>query len=624
MWRGFTTQDRNRRYRIGALAVLGLALSVRLWGIQYGLPYSYYPDEAHFLNRSLSFGTGDLNPHWFHKPAFYMYLLFCEYGVFYGLGRLAGVWSSVTDFAVSYIRDPGAFYLIGRLTTMAFGLGCIWGAYRIGARYFSRPAGLIAALLLTLTQGHVATSQVIKADMPTACFGIWSMYFLLAYLQEKSRRSLIFSCVLAGVGAATKYYTILLLVPVCVAIVSVRHEVKQAAGQRWAQRAICLLVALTAFWGSYFVGSPYNFLDARGRHATFKPVRVVVDRGREWMTGNQKERPIDFIARRRGVGGGASDYAAVLFSDRGMGVVIATLGLIGSGVMLIRWSATNATFLIFPMLFAAGSVVSYPGYPEARHQIPLYPFLAVAGGLAVTVLARRLGRWGGMAYGALMLALCWPGWVVISRGSELSVPETRNTAKAWIEANIPAGTKLLVDENGPPLLMCPAQLDTLIQKTQERRKPDGQFTAHYATFLEYQKLAARQSVTYELLEIRLPWWRDKFLQEGHHALDSDYDSDMANPIKPVGVHTYDDYAEMGFQYVIVHGEAYEKFFLTNRTREKFPLYHRFYHELFDRGTLVKRFSPGDDGLRGPEVRIYQMVNESRSRVVPEEKSGQRS
>ena len=39
-------------------------------GIWHSYPFSYYGDEVHFVERALSFGSFDFNPHWFHKPAF--------------------------------------------------------------------------------------------------------------------------------------------------------------------------------------------------------------------------------------------------------------------------------------------------------------------------------------------------------------------------------------------------------------------------------------------------------------------------------------------------------------------------------------------------------------------------
>ena len=54
--------------------ILLLAAGIRLWGLFHDLPFSYFGDELHFMKRSMALGTGDLNPHWFHKPALFMYV----------------------------------------------------------------------------------------------------------------------------------------------------------------------------------------------------------------------------------------------------------------------------------------------------------------------------------------------------------------------------------------------------------------------------------------------------------------------------------------------------------------------------------------------------------------------
>jgi len=67
--------DSDRASRIALAAVLLLAAALRLWALRHDLPFSYYGDELHFMRRAMAMGTGDLDPHWFHKPAFLMYLL---------------------------------------------------------------------------------------------------------------------------------------------------------------------------------------------------------------------------------------------------------------------------------------------------------------------------------------------------------------------------------------------------------------------------------------------------------------------------------------------------------------------------------------------------------------------
>jgi len=52
--------------------ILLIALSVRLWGVNYDLPYIYHPDEPGYIAISQNiFKTGDLNPHFFNYPSLF-------------------------------------------------------------------------------------------------------------------------------------------------------------------------------------------------------------------------------------------------------------------------------------------------------------------------------------------------------------------------------------------------------------------------------------------------------------------------------------------------------------------------------------------------------------------------
>src|SRR5215210_9538675 len=97
------TPDRPRDSRLALLLVLVAAAALRLWGLFHDLPFSYYGDELHFVRRAMAMGTGDLNPHWFHKPALLMYLLAACYGVYFVVGATLGHFDSVQAFGAQFL-----------------------------------------------------------------------------------------------------------------------------------------------------------------------------------------------------------------------------------------------------------------------------------------------------------------------------------------------------------------------------------------------------------------------------------------------------------------------------------------------------------------------------------------
>ena len=70
---------------LGAIVVLALAL--RLWHLDHGLPYAYNADEElHFVPVAVKMFGGSLNPRYFENPPALTYLLFLVFKLRFGFG----------------------------------------------------------------------------------------------------------------------------------------------------------------------------------------------------------------------------------------------------------------------------------------------------------------------------------------------------------------------------------------------------------------------------------------------------------------------------------------------------------------------------------------------------------
>src|SRR3989344_5891622 len=47
---------------------------LRIWGLNFGLPYQFHQDEPIVVNHALAYGAGDLNPHFFIIPPLASYI----------------------------------------------------------------------------------------------------------------------------------------------------------------------------------------------------------------------------------------------------------------------------------------------------------------------------------------------------------------------------------------------------------------------------------------------------------------------------------------------------------------------------------------------------------------------
>ena len=82
------------------LLILSFALFIRLWGIRFGLPNQYHPDEVKYVILALKVGAIGPNVGYFDNPTGFVYLLFFEYGLLYLFGRLFSFFHSARDIAI--------------------------------------------------------------------------------------------------------------------------------------------------------------------------------------------------------------------------------------------------------------------------------------------------------------------------------------------------------------------------------------------------------------------------------------------------------------------------------------------------------------------------------------------
>ncbi len=287
---GIAEESWTREAALALLAILLVAAGLRLWGLGHDLPFSYYGDELYLMKRAMAMGTGDLNPHWFHKPALLMYVLAFCYGLYYAAGRLTGAWGSTAAFGAHFLTAPGPFLLIGRLVVCACGIATVYAVYRLARRaYGSVPAALGAALVAAVLVPMINSSQEIKSDIPCALLMTLSLGAYLGVRETASARPLVAASLLAGAAMGMHYYA-MVLPPTYAAC-----EIGARAG-RGAARPLLGRLALVAglFVAGFFVTSPYNFLDPSWMRST------AGDSLRKLHPEAARQRPGGSRRRRRG------------------------------------------------------------------------------------------------------------------------------------------------------------------------------------------------------------------------------------------------------------------------------------------------------------------------------------
>ncbi|HEY5343915.1 MAG TPA: glycosyltransferase family 39 protein [Solirubrobacteraceae bacterium] len=435
--------------------VLVVAFGLRLWGVKQGLPYVYNVDEyGHFVPEAVRmFGHG-LNPHYFVNPPALTYLLHVVFGLWFGLERASSHASIAREFAL----HPERFFLVARVIVALLGTASVWLLYLLGARLFDRAIGLLASAVMAVAFLPVFYGHLALNDVPTLVGLTLSLLGTAGIL----RRGRTIDYLLAGVGlglaAATKYTAGVVLLPLLAAGVAQyrdgrpradrgaeldgRPEVEGNPAERngtpSARRDVVIGtgVALVAALAAYLIANPYSLLD-------FHAFRAELE-----LQSHYTE-----MSKASWIGGPArGSFVYYLWSFTwGLGWIPA-LAALGGAVSIWRRDRRVGWALV-PVALLYLLFLGLQGRYFGRWLLPIFPIaclLAASFALeAASWAARRLPRLpsGHAAFVALaVIALLVQGVVYsIHSGLVLSRPDTRNLARAWAVAHIPAGAKIVVE-----------------------------------------------------------------------------------------------------------------------------------------------------------------------------------
>lgn len=600
-----TPADRSRSARVALIAVLLLAAGLRLWGVVHDLPFSYFGDELHFMRRAMGMGTGDLNPHWFHKPAFLMYLLAFCYGLYYLLGALTGRFDSTAEFGAHFLFAPGPFLLIGRLVVAAAGVATVFVVDRIGRKVFRTPwAGIAGAAVAAVWAPMVDSSRAIKSDVPCGLFMALSVWTFLGTRETSRLRPLVVASLLAGAAMGTHYYGIV-LVPAYLALEIGRGFSAEAS--RRAALGRCALVLL-GFMLGFFLTSPYNFLDPTWGRETWRGIERGFGLSQEPVTQYDPDSAREFQPGAGSWGGAAGAFLRLAASPTALGLALALLAAFGLAATLARretrWYGLLVLIPCLAFFLAAITVAAYHAQP--RHLNALYPLLATLAWPGAWGLARffRLPEPRARAAAlAVVTAACIPTlFQTVHRNQRLNRLDSRLMAYRWAQANLPRSTRLLLDDYGPLLVAdrrAAPRLASLL-----RALPPGPFTQHQQLRIDLLRRYPPAD-GFDLDELGHPWW---LRQEKSDAelRSNPVDLDMGNPLVSRQPKPLAEYRRQGIRYVITNSLARDQYFTPSGRGARFPSFVRFYREID--GTLrLRTFDPVDWKGKGPIVWVYDIT-----------------
>lgn len=412
-----------------------LAILLRIWGINFGLPYLYHPDEPVSVTIAQRiFKTGDLNPRFFHWPSVTFYLNALAYIPYYLVGRLIGIFVSPTDIPGPICLAMGVgqapmptTWLLGRVLTVTFGSAGVVLVFLIGRSLTNNTAvGLLAAVMMAISPTNVAISRFITPDTFTTFFVLLAFLGTVQVFQQGKLWHYIVAGAGIGLAASAKYNSVLIMLALILAHF-LRHELK---GVRERSLYFALLLSVVVFLAT----TPFALLDYQ-----------------EFLTDLQYDVQ-HYSAGHAGMEGNTLNwYLAYLWQVEGPIALLAVWEILRG-----MYARSRQTLLlsIFPLVYF--TFISSLAVRNDRTLLPLIPFLfLLASSLLVSLLGQSNIRRSRRALtisamGALILvSLTLPVLETVKSNIRLTTVDSRETARVWIADNLPNGARIAIESYAP-------------------------------------------------------------------------------------------------------------------------------------------------------------------------------
>lgn len=421
------------------IAIIAFGLILRAWGINYGLPYTYGPDEPTYVTITLQmFKTGDLNPHWWYYPSLMFYLNAVALLMYFVIGRLFGVLSLATPAAfpnpevitmgVGHLALPAEF-LVARGMTALFSAAAILLVYAIGRRLFGiKWVAIVAALFFAVSPTIINLSHRFAPDLFAMFFALVSFYFVARILDDGRTRNYVFAGIGAGLAIASKYNAGLVLVALLAA-----HFVRFGrAGWRRKEIYGAVLIAVVVF----IAATPFAVLDFRNFWD-----------GVKWQAFSYSAE-----GHAGQEGGALVWYIGYLWQTEGAAFLLAVFSVLW---LFYKRSQKNLLLIIYPLVyfgFASSLLVR-----NDRTILQIIPFIDI---MAADVLfavyewvKKRLPNYRTVVavalFGVLALCVIPSAYSVVAADLQSTQTDARETARVWIDKNIPPGSRIALEAYSP-------------------------------------------------------------------------------------------------------------------------------------------------------------------------------
>jgi hypothetical protein len=414
--------------RILSALFLGLCLLAAAWfrvpRISEGLPFFYREDEAHHFNRLVNMvQSGDLNPHYFHKPSLHFYLripvLAASFIQSVRKGQIRSVKEIVTHdpygvggyaFSASHpglVKGNRAFSVLLSICFAAF-------AFFITKEVTESPAASgIAALLAAVSPALIEDSAVIGVDVVMGFFCLATTYFSIRLIKNYSFGLLVLSALCAGLAVSSKYNALpIVAAPLLAALFAKRLD------------APALVTALVVPAVGFILGTPFLL--------TSLPVFLDQLAYEVWHYG---------VAAHEGHNAEPGLPQAMFYlrwlNNDGLGPIATAFGTVGIITLFSRKLREHLVLLSFPLLFALLMISQRTNF--TRNMLVIVPYLCITAALTIFTICELLNlgaKTRAVIYALFVILSAWlPTERALEARASVGSRDSRLLAVSWLHQN---------------------------------------------------------------------------------------------------------------------------------------------------------------------------------------------
>jgi 4-amino-4-deoxy-L-arabinose transferase-like glycosyltransferase len=415
-------------------ATLLLALSLRLWGAFFDLPYIYHPDEPANINVIQAiYTTANLNPHYFHYPTLFFYLNALAACCYFGVPALISGHPSLLAPPVNLVM--GTTYAINqdavvlyRSLTICVGVLSVFLCYLVGSRGNRARVGVMAAVLMAISPVLVADCRHITPDSYIIVFELLTILASISIATSGRWGWYAAAGAAVGAAAATKYNGVL----VAFCVITAHFFRFGVTPKEWGR----LIFAGATSALIFLACSPFVLLDYNA---------FVTDMTREFQHYSGEHAGMD--------GNVPTWYLSELWTATGVAAILSVVQI----ALFVRKrdpaALVLAGFAIPYLIF-----ISTFGVRNDRTLLPVIPCVLLLAAMFMAdfsswlqTIGHRISpvlRWALLA--ALGVALTFsPLRVVLQQTSLLTTVDSRATSREWISSQLPANSVVAIESYAP-------------------------------------------------------------------------------------------------------------------------------------------------------------------------------